>query len=358
MQIHQVLASAAPGDAVTNSAIQIRQLLRHVGPSEIYAQHRDPAIHDDVKELRSFSRRPSASSEDVMILHVSIGEPEVTSFISHHSERLIVVYHNISPAQPFLPYAPQFAGLLAAGRAELPVLAKRCELALAASEYNAAELRKVGFKHVVVSHLILDTPRLLSLEPHEGTANHLRAFGKEPVILFVGQLLPHKRPDFLIHAYNWLNSKLSPTSHLVMVGPARLDRYRFSITSLLRDLTLPKAWLTGAITDEELVAFYRRADVFVTASEHEGFGVPLIEAMAFDVPVVARRFAAIPDTVGDAGIILDQDDSPIVMGEAIATVLEDNALRKALVKRGAKRVQAFEPEAARLRFLKNLSAVL
>ncbi len=358
MQIHQVLASAAPGDAVTNSALQIRQLLRHIGPSEIYAHHRDPAIHDDVKELRSFSKRPSPSSEDVMIVHVSIGEPEVTSFIGHRSERLIVIYHNISPAEPFLPYAPQFAGLLAAGRAELPSLARRCELALADSEYNAAELRCAGFKKVVVSPLILDTPRLLSLEPHEGTANHMRTFGDEPVVLFVGQLLPHKRPDFLIHAYNWLNSKLSPTSHLIMVGPARLERYRFSINSLLQDLTLPKAWLTGGITDEELVAFYRRADVFVTASEHEGFCVPLIEAMSFEVPVIARRFAAIPDTIGDAGVVLDQGDSPIAMGEAIATVLEDKGLREALVKRGLKRAQAFQPEAARLQLLRNLSAVL
>lgn len=358
MQIHQVLASAAPGDAVTNSALQIRELLRQVGPSDVYAYHRDQRLEDDVKELKSFARRSSPSSDDVIILHVSIGEPELTNFIAHRSERLFVLYHNISPAEPFLAYAPQFAGLLAAGRFELPELADRCELAMADSEFNALELRALGFQNVVVTPLILSTPELLAIEPHEGTVNHLGTFGDEPVILFVGQMLPHKRPDFLLHAYNFLASMILPAAHLVMVGPARLERYRYSLTSLISELALPHAWVTGAIADNELAAFYRGADLFVTASEHEGFCVPLVEAMAFDVPVVARRFAAIPDTVGDAGLLLDPDDSPIVMAEAMAEVLTNRHLRGELVNRGRRRVEAFSPESARKTFLQTLSAAL
>ena len=137
------------------------------------------------------------------------------------------------------------------------------------------------------------TPALSALDNLDG-----------PLVLFVGQLLPHKRPDLLLQAYHVLTTYLMPDAHLVLLGPARLERYHRGLQTLAAELNLHRAQITGWLTREQLAAYYRRADVFATMSEHEGVCVPLLEAMSFDVPVVARAYGAIPETMGDAGLLL------------------------------------------------------
>jgi glycosyltransferase involved in cell wall biosynthesis len=240
------------------------------------------------------------------------------------------------------------------GRRELAALSRRAVMALAASEFNAEDLRSLGYRNVRVSPLLLDVDRLQALEPNALTVNHFEQMVKGPVVLFVGQLLPHKRPDFLLQAYHALTTYLDPEAHLILVGSPRLPRYTAALELLVRELHLPRAWITGRVGDDELVAFYRRADLFVTASEHEGFCAPLLEAMAFDVPVLARSFAAIPETVQDAALLLAPDDGPLVMAEAMRLALEDDALRAGLVRRGRRRLAHFAPDAARAALVSHL----
>ena len=355
MQIHQVLVSASRGDAITNAALEIRGLLRQAGPSEIYARYFDPGLAHEVKPLDQYGRRRGSDPvNDVICYHASIGEPDVLSFIMERPERLVLVYHNISPPEPFLQYAPRFAGLLEAGRLELAELASRTQLALAASSYNAAELIDLGFADVRVSPLIIDLARLSEVPPDPLTLNHLCTQVEGPVVLFVGQLLPHKRPDLLVEAYHVLTTYLVPEAHLIMVGAGRLPAYRQALQLLVHELNLPNAWLTGPVPDEQLSAFYRRADVFATASEHEGFCVPLVEAMALDVPVVARAHAAVPETAGDAALLLPPHDDPVLFGEALAEVLTDADLSTKLTDRGRERAGVFAPDKARATFLENL----
>lgn len=355
MEIHQVLVSASPGDAITNAAFQIRTLLRQVCRSEIYARYFSPTLAHEVLPLDQYDRnRRSGSSKDIICLHASIGEPEVLSFIQRRSERLVVLYHNISPAAPFQEYDPAFAGILHEGRRELAELAPRADMALADSAFNAAELMALGYRDVRVSPLILDVERLLDIEPHEGVANHLKEQVDGPVLLFVGQLLPHKRPDLLLQAYHLLVTYLLPEAYIVLVGTGRLPVYRRALQAFIQELNLPRAWLTGGIADAELAAFYRGADLFVTASEHEGFCVPLIESMAFGVPVLARACGAIPETVDDAGLVLPPDDDPRLLAEAMALLLERRDLRTTFIDRGYRRVEDFAPDKARATLLAHL----
>lgn len=359
MEIHQVLVSASPGDAITNAAFEIRSLLRRIGPSEIYARYYDPALAAEVYPLERYSQRAtSRPGLDIICFHASIGEPDVLSFLMERPERLVLLYHNISPAEVFRDYDPAFAGLLDAGRRELGDLVERTHVALADSSYNAEELERLGYRDVRVSPLIVDVSRLQSIVPHPPTVNHLQAKVDGPVALFVGQLLPHKRPDLLIEAYHILVTYLVPDAHLLVVGVGRLPGYRRAIDAFVHELNLPNAWVTGPVSDAELVAFYRRADVFVTASEHEGFCVPLLEAMAFDVPVVARSHAAIPETMGDAGVALPPDDDPVLLAEALAAVVTDDALADHLRIRGRARVEAFSPERSRASFLAHLADIV
>lgn len=351
MQFHQILVSANPGDAITTAAFELRALLRQAGDSEIFALYRHPDVEDDVLPLNKFITRPSANfGEDVVIFHASIGEPAVTEFVASRPERLIVIYHNISPAERFLAFDPRKAGLLAAGRIELSSLADKAQLAITVSEYNARELYHFGFRNVRVVPLVVDVERLLSVEPHEPTMNHFRELG-DPVILFVGQMLPHKRPELLIEAYHVLTTHLHPEARLIMVGNHLLPKFSDYLEHQINELNLNRAWMTGSVDINQLVAFYRSSTMFVTMSEHEGFCVPLLEAMGFGVPTIARDCAAIPETLGDAGVLLPGDDDPLLAAEAMAELIESEEYRNILIEKGKNRVAKYDPDVARAELL-------
>src|SRR5437868_6920574 len=171
MEINQVLVSASPGDAVTSAAFEIRDVLRQVARSEIYARYFHDDLKDDVFPLSDYGRNHSTRlHDDLLLFHASIGEPDVLSFLLDRPERIVVIYHNISPSAPFLTYDPAFAGLLDGGRRELQLLAPKVVLALADSTFNADELHDLGYVDVRLSPLIIDLNRLVDIEPDEGTS--------------------------------------------------------------------------------------------------------------------------------------------------------------------------------------------
>jgi glycosyltransferase involved in cell wall biosynthesis len=354
MEIHQIVVSASPGDAVTNAALGFQELLQRVGPSGVFARYIDPRLDGKVFPLSVYDA--CAHPDDLLIYHVSIGEPEVVQFLLGRRERLVLVYHNITPPEYFAALDPAFAGLLACGRSELQLLRERAVLALAVSAYNARELEAMGYEDVRVSPLPIDAAALTTLEPDPTTVAELEALDG-PLILYVGQLLPHKRPDLLLQAYHVLLTYLMPDAHLVLIGAGRNERYHHALVSLATEMNLHRARIPGWLTSEQLAAYYRRADVFATLSEHEGVCVPLLEAMSFDVPVVARPFGAIPETMGDGGLLLPVDDDPILVAEALAELLSDDALRTEIVRRGRSWLSGHDVDSGRALFLNNLLSV-
>lgn len=357
-EIHQVLVTAATGDAIFNDALAIRDLLRETTTSEIFALHRAPEISSEVHTLASYDESRGGDRNDgILIYHVGIGEPAVHSFLLARPEALVLVYHNISPAGYFEEFDPAFAERLRLGREELVALRPRTALALADSPFNARELEEMGFPDVRVQPLLLDLESLHGLKPTKSTIDRIRGLGR-PAVLFVGQMLPHKRPDLLLQAFHVLTTFLRPEAALVMVGSSRTRPYAGALRTYARQLRLRRLWFTGPISREELAACFRACDVFVTMSEHEGFCVPILEAMAFDLPVIARGCTAVPETVGDAGIVLPPEPDPILAAETIAAVLDDARLRDDLVDRGRRRVKEFGLDAARAAFLDNISELI
>lgn len=355
MEINQVIVSASPGDAVTNSALALRDLLRRVGPSDIFARYIDERLEGEVFSLQSYESRKHPPGS-MMIYHSSIGEPEVVAFLLERRERLVLLYHNITPAEYFAGIDPAFAQLLACGRTELAMLRDRVEVTLAVSEYNARELEAIGYADVRVSPLPIDLTSLHDLPSDPSIARDLSRL-KGPLVLFVGQVLPHKRPDLLLQAHHVLSTYLIPEAHLAMLGPVRMERYRRALQIFVADLNFPYVLIPGWLKPEELATFYRHASVFVTMSEHEGVCVPLLEAMSFGVPVVARDRAAISSTMGGAGILLPPGDDPVLAAEAIAIAITDEPLRSELIARGRRRVGDFDIEIAQATFLGHLASV-
>jgi L-malate glycosyltransferase len=355
MRIDQVLVSASYGDAITLEALKVRELLRQAGPSEIYARYIDPLLADDVHPLDRYERRRLRSPTDLVVLHASIGDDDVFTFLNDRRERIALVYHNISPWNCFVHYDSELAYRLRSGREQLTRLRDRVVLAVAVSAFNASELESLGFPRVPVSPLILDLDGLASGEPDPTTERDLATIDG-PLALFVGQLLPHKRPDLLVAAHHVLSTYLQPEAHLALVGAFRLPGYVAAVRAFVHDLNLSTVHMTGRVSRDQLVAYYRRADLFVTASEHEGFCVPLLEAMAFDVPVIAAASGAIPETLDGAGVLVPAGDV-MLLAEAAYAVLDDRRLHERLVADGRARLARYDGERARQIFLEHLLEV-
>jgi glycosyltransferase involved in cell wall biosynthesis len=334
--IHQILAAASPGDAITNAALDYRDVLRKVGPSEVFARHIAPSSAGEVRPLSEFA---ASGSRGLLVYHASIGEPTVSAFLLSRPEPIVLVYHNITPARYFEGIDDTFAELLVLGRLELESIRHRVVLAVAASHFNAAELEAIGYEDVRVIPPVVNPFRLLRTEPDLEMLNLLDREFHEPLLLFVGQLLPHKRPDLLVKAMHVAATYFGTQAVLLLVGQNRFARYADALSAQVRELNLPQVHVVGSIDDARLAAMFRRAIAFVTVSEHEGFCVPLVESLAFDVPVVARACAAIPETVGDAGLLLPEWAGAELVAAAIDRIVSDADLRRDLIMRGRRRLR-------------------
>jgi len=354
--IDQLVVSASSRDAVTTAALNAQEILCEVGPSQVLARH----VHEDLasRVRRIGDRCPLIDEAAPLIFHGSIGDDEVSSYVGRRTGPLVLQYHNITPPKFFETFDPAFGQLLALGRRQLTHLQHSVAGAFAVSEYNAADLEAMGYDDVRVVPLIIHTDRLRELPVSEATAEHLRAVVTGPLILCVAQLLPHKRVDLILQAYHLLVTHHLPEAHLVVVGAQRHQRYAENIVALAQDLRLPRCWLAGEVEDEVLAGLYDRADVLVVASAHEGVCVPLVEAMAFGLPIVARANAAIPETLGGAGLLLEGGAGPLLLAEALLAVLTDGRLRAELGRRSSERLAAFDPQLAKAALLTNLASVL
>jgi glycosyltransferase involved in cell wall biosynthesis len=342
--VDQVLAGATPGDAVTESALLIRGALRRAVESELYAYHLDGRLGDTVGWTGHYPIARDRRRHDVILYHVSISQAGLNDFVVRRHEKLMLAYHNITPAEHFAEVDPTFALYLSNAREELPHLLAHAGKVVADSEFNAAELRALGRDDVSVVPPPLNLDRLLHTPPDPVFEEAIRRRAPGGVVLFVGQLLPHKRPDLLLGAHHLLTTNHSADTTLVLAGSARNLRYRSAVHAYAHELALENVWITGELTDAQLSALYRQADVFVTPSEHEGFCVPLIEAMSFDLPIVARDFGAVAETAGDAALVLPADSGARELAEAIHLVLTDEAWRDHLVERGRVRRELYRPE--------------
>ncbi|HEX8128649.1 MAG TPA: glycosyltransferase [Pyrinomonadaceae bacterium] len=336
--IHQLLPDIVYGDAISNQAINIRDYLRARGySSEIFVKRRDERMEGEARLFDPALIRPA----DALLYHHSIGS-ELTAFAVEHAGAKCLIYHNVTPAEYYAPYRPGFAWMLSTGRAHLPRLAPHFPCSVGDSTFNAAELAACGFRSPGVLPIICD-PAKWNLRADAALMDRLQ-HGRIN-LLFVGRIAPNKKQDELIEAFaHYL--ELDADSRLVIAGAGRAsDPYYASLLRRIaaRDMC-EHVIVTGQITDAELLAYYRTAHLYWSLSEHEGFGVPLVEAMWFDVPVLAYRSAAVPETLGEAGLLFERkDDLRATARLAKLVTREDDALRLRLITAGRARREAFTP---------------
>jgi L-malate glycosyltransferase len=340
MIINQWVPAAHEGDAVGGSARTVRDLLRARGHlSELYALTIDEPLRDDVRPFAD----PGAWRGDLTILHFALPSPMTEAFARLPGGR-ILQYHNITPAAFFAAYDPGLFRLAALGRQELASLAGRVDLALGDSEYNRQELEALGFDPTGVFPIAVDTARLGGGPPlpalegilEDGLAN----------ILFVGRLAPNKRIEDHIRLAEQYKRYVDSYYRFIFVG--RYDvvpRYHAAIRGLVgRYRMLPDRFLfAGPVPDAELAVYYRTASAYVSLSEHEGFCVPLIEAMAADVPVLAYAAGAVPETLGGAGLLFAPKDLEHA-AELLGLLVYDQDVRQSVLAGQRARLAAFHPD--------------
>ena len=290
------------------------------------------------------------ANADLTILQHAIGSMAADEIVRREVE-VIVNYHNVTPSEYFDIWG-QIDGLKW-GREQLSQLVPLTRLGIADSHFNAIDLRDAGMEVVEVAPVLIDDAVL----PSEGDlrsaaeikqrANH-GGVGSKVTLLFVGRLVPNKCQQDLIATLAVLR-RWCPAVELVLVGSATPDSYETALKEFAVQLGVgDSVRFVGSASLSELVSWYRHADVFVCLSEHEGFCVPLVEAMAWGVPVVAAAAAAVPETLGGAGVLLS-DKSPLTVAVAIERVLRDSELRDELVSRGLVRAKQLGPASARRR---------
>jgi glycosyltransferase involved in cell wall biosynthesis len=293
----------------------------------------------------------------VLLYQVSTASP-VADFLAGRPETLVLDYHNITPPSFYEGWEDHTADKVALARNQVAELAPLAALGIADSSFNAAELTRLGCRSTAVVPLLVDMDAERTVVDRPELA-HLRADrGSSTVLLFVGRLSPNKAQHHLVEAL-WLYRRwYDPGARLHLVGPAVTRSYVDALFGFADELGLAGAIRHGEhLTDGQLAAWYAEADVFVCLSDHEGFCIPLLEAMRSGLPIVAFAAGAVPETLGDAGILLDSK-RPGVVASAVERVRRDAGLADGLVAAGHRRLETFSLVRTRARFVDVLSTLV
>jgi glycosyltransferase involved in cell wall biosynthesis len=350
VRVLQFVPTLEPG-AVGAHLLQVRRLLEDKGvTTESYTEHLRPAMAGRAVDFRSYRAR----KDDLILYHVAIGSP-VADFVRDQPATLALDHHNITPPHFWAGWEPHVVGATAWARNQLAELAGRTALGLADSAFNEQELVELGCHRTAVAPILLDLDAFDRVAD-ESAVDRLRRDGT--VWLFVGRVAPNKAQHDLVKAFAVYRRVYDPDAVLRIVGGSSSDAYSAAIGKLVSALGLERAVdVTGSVDEAELAAHYAAADVFVCVSEHEGFCVPLLEAMHHGVPIVAHGTTAVGETLAGGGIVLP-GKAPSLVAAAVARVHQDPELRESMVVAGRRRLADFSLERTRARFWAAIEPVL
>ena len=342
--VHQFIATLNPHDATGTHTLALRDALRAAGwRSEIFAE----AIHDDLasQAFKHWTYPEHAAEGDVAVYQFTTSSA-VAGYLVERGVPLVLDFHDFTAPEYFAGWEPASVERAARAAEELALVAPRALLGLAKSSFSEQELRRAGCRRTQVVPVLADYGRLAATpDPRvaAGLARQRAAGGAD--ILFVGRIVPSKAQHDLVKAL-WAYRRLyDGDARLHLVGGTSSFAYTKALQEFAHDLGLSGAVrLPGEVSDAALAAYFGAADVYLSLSAHEGFGVPLVEAMVAGVPVVTRGAGAVPDTVADAALVLAAAD-PSYIAAAVHRACTDERLRATLTAAGGRRAAALTGDA-------------
>jgi len=338
MIVNQWVPAAHKGDAIGDSARTMRAMLRALGhDSDIYALTIDDVLVGDVLPFSD----PSAHRGDLTIFHWALPSPMTEAFARLPRGR-VLQYHNVTPAHYFAPYDAGLFRLASLARAELATLVGRVDLALGVSEFNRRELDQMGFAPTGILPLAVDTSRITKPVSRPALEKLLTA-DDQLNFLFVGRVAPNKKIEDHLKLAECYKRYVDEYYRFIFVGKHEaVPQYYASIRAMMAQFRLPadRFIFTGPVSDEDLAVYYRHAAVYISLSEHEGFCAPLLEAMAADVPVLAYAAAAVPETLGGAGVQFSPKDMEYA-AELLGMLAFDDTVRAQVIAGQRRRLADF-----------------
>jgi L-malate glycosyltransferase len=332
--LHQFIVGATPGDAITDHAFLLRRWIREEGfHSEIFAESFHPSLTDEVRSYLSYHAK---HRDEIVIFHHSIGS-DIVDYLLSQGVGIILIYHNVTPPEFIRNVDPVLAQQLERGQQQLEVLRPATVLGLGVSAYDEKDLQRAGYGETDILPIVLDESRytipsnrdILS-QYQDGALN----------LLFVGRLVPNKRQEDLIKLLYYLH-RIKPSTRLFLVGSSWLPAYADWLQELVVELGMNDTVIfTGYVSQQDLVTYYQLADVYVSMSEHEGLGKPLLESMYFRLPIMAYAAAAVPETLGGSGVLFRHKDYE-ALAEFLSLLVCRTDLQKCVVARQHTRVQSF-----------------
>lgn len=336
MQIHQLVHTLSYGDAISSEVLAFQRVFKNLGhDSEIYAINAHPHYKHFVRDVKTFPENFSGE----LLLHYSLGSPLNLIYKNASEARRTIIYHNLTPAKWFAGINPRIVADIKQGLEELPDLCRMSQRLIADSSFNAEELGEIGFDAKVLE-LPVD-PERWNVARNDGIYSLVKN-SSDINVLHVGRLAPNKCIEDIIKSFYFLHYHLHHNSRLWLVGvDIDTELYSLALKRLVNELHLRDAVeFVGRLSDEEVRAMYEASSMYVCMSEHEGFCLPLAEAMYFGLPVITYNSSAIPTTLGDSGILVTQKRHA-ELAELMRIVATDYALRSKLIESGRKRIETF-----------------
>jgi glycosyltransferase involved in cell wall biosynthesis len=330
----QLVHTLSYGDAISGEVLAIRRCCQEQGfDADVFALNIHPfykGLAHDISDFRSVDNQE-------LILHYSLGSPLNRTYLEANSSVRSLIYHNLTPFKWFEGINPRIVKDIKNGLDELPRLCAASKRLIADSRFNIAELSSIGFPEALLLELPVDSQKW-DVARNEGIYSLVKS---EPGIhlLHVGRLAPNKCIEDIIKVFYYLHHYIERNSKLWLVGiDIDTELYSYSLKRLAHELKLEKAVsFVGCLADSEVKALYQATTAYLCMSEHEGYCLPLVEAMSFGLPVLAFDSSAISETLGKGGILFTQKRHHEI-AELINKIYQDSQLRSSLSDAGRARV--------------------
>jgi glycosyltransferase involved in cell wall biosynthesis len=349
--VHQFVPMLHRADAVGRHTRRLHEVMVARGiSSEIYVEMPDADTEAETRPFASYAG--DAEPGDVLIYQFATAS-SLAPWLRARPELLVVNYHNVTPPDLYAPWDNGLARHQLLAQAQLRVLATRTALAIAVSTFNEAELRGAGYGRTAV------VPPA-AIAPGAPAAHTAAAGPRGPGARWVsvGRLAPNKGIELAVMGLLVTRAHHDPGATLQVVGRPVVPSYTAALHRFVDNMGLHDAVrFSGALSDAALGDAMASSDVLVVTSRHEGFGVPVIEAMTAGLPVVAGRAGALPEVVADGGLLVDATD-PWELADAVARVLGDTALRASLAAAAARRLRDLDLPSAGDRAVDLVAALL
>jgi glycosyltransferase involved in cell wall biosynthesis len=365
MRIDQWVPALHRGDAIGDSARLMRDAFRRWGhEADVWAPDIDAELEGEARPYAAFPASGGDGARDVVILHYALPSRMSDDLLAFGGRR-VLLHHNVTPPEFFAQWDPEMVSICARGREEVKRFGGHVDLALADSEFSRRELEAEGFARTGVLPIYLDFTRY---REQPGRVMQRMLDDGRTNLLFVGRLTPNKRQEDLIRLASYWKRFISPAVRLVLVGrlprratgegrPLRSHYYdALQAFAYEEGLTPEEVFFAGHVEHDDLLACYASASVFVSMSEHEGYGVPLVEAMLMGVPVLARRAAAVGFTLGEGGITFEGSRIAEI-AETARALTSDQELRGRVLAAQERRLAQLAPDAVEVvlrRFVESL----